>query len=313
MTPNIAASIKARLLPKAKERGEEFELFLVRYACERFLYRLGASELRNRCTLKGAGLLTLWMDDPYRSTRDLDFLASGASDAAGVRAAMETICSVPCPEDGLIFDLDSLAVSPIRAKQEYPGQRAVLNAHLGSARIRLQVDFGFGDAVTPAPEESDYPTLIEGLPIPRVRTYPRVVMVAEKFEAMVNLGRRNSRMKDFHDVWALSESFPFDGVTLHDAVARCFERRGMPWTAEVPDALTSGFYAVSDLQSRWRAYLRAGGFRTPPPASFEEIGEVVRSFLRPVRDSILAGDPLEQHWPAGGPWLPQGRTEEHAP
>ena len=112
MSPNIPASIKARLLAKAKEREEEFELFLVRYACERFLYRLGASALRNRLTLKGAGLLTVWMDDPYRSTRDLDFLASGASDQASIRTVVETICSVSCQEDGMIFDTLSLCVSP---------------------------------------------------------------------------------------------------------------------------------------------------------------------------------------------------------
>ena len=166
----------------------------------------------------------------------------------------------------------------------------------------MQVDFGFGDAVTPAPEESEYPTLIQGLPIPRVRAYPRVVAVAEKFEAMVDLGRRNSRMKDFHDVWALSELFPFDGVTLRNAVAKCWERRRTAWTADVPDALTPGFYADPDLQSRWRPYLRAGAFRAPPPASFEEIGEGVRGFLRPVRDSILSDDRFQKHWPAGGPW-----------
>ena len=302
MTRNIAASIKARLLTKAREREEEFELFLVRYVCERFLYRLGASELRNRCILKGAGLLTLWMEDPYRATRDLDFLAFDVSDEPSTRAAMETICGVSCLEDGLTFDIGSLVLSAIRAEQEYSGQRAVLYAHLGTARVRLQVDFGFGDAITPGPEESDYPTLIEGLPVPRVRTYPRVVTVAEKLEAMVHLGRRNSRMKDFHDVWALSKSFPFDGVTLRNTVERCFERRGIAWTAEVPGALTPGFYADSDLQTRWRAYLRAGAFRKAPPTSFEEVGEGVRNFLRPVRDGIVAGDPLERDWPAGGPW-----------
>jgi len=302
MTPNVAASIKGRLLTKARERGEEFELFLVRYACERFLYRLGASELRDRCTLKGAGLLTLWMDDPYRATRDVDLLASGANDEAGIRTAMEAICSVSCPEDGLTFAIDGLTISPIRAEDEYPGQRAVLDAHLGTARIRLQVDFGFGDAVIPGPEESNYPTLLEGLPVPRVRTYPRAVTVAEKFEAMVNLGRRNSRMKDFHDVWVLSASFPFDGAELRNALARCFDRRRTAWTDEVPDALTPGFYADADLQSRWQAYLRAGAFQTPPPTSFEEIGEGVQGFLRPVRDSIVAGDPLEKRWPTGGPW-----------
>ena len=302
MSPDIAASIKARLLAKAKARQEEFELFLVRYACERFLYRLGASELRTAHVLKGAGLLTTWMDDPYRATRDLDFLAYGASDAASVRGVMDTICSVLCPEDGLHFDLESLVITPIRAEQEHSGQRAVVQAYLGKARIRLQVDFGFGDAITPGPEEIEYPTLLDGLPAPRLRSYPRVVTVAEKFEAMIQLGRRNSRMKDFHDVWALSEKFSFEGANLREAVAKCFERRRRTWTSEVPDAFRPGFYSDSNLQERWKSYLRAGGFQKPPPGDFQEIGEKVQGFLRPVRDSIVEETGFEMFWPAGGPW-----------
>jgi len=123
MSPNTAASIKARLLVRAKRDHEEFDLYLVRYVCERFLYRLGASPFHDRCILKGAGLLALWMDDPYRATRDVDLLASGGSDAASVREAMETICAVPCPEDGVVFDLDSLAVLSIRNEMKYTGQR----------------------------------------------------------------------------------------------------------------------------------------------------------------------------------------------
>ena len=69
------------------------------------------------------------------------------------------------------------------------------------------MDFGIGDAVVPEPDEVRLPTLIDGVPAPRIRAYPRVVAVAEKVEAMVALGRRNSRMKDFHDVWDLSEAF----------------------------------------------------------------------------------------------------------
>jgi predicted nucleotidyltransferase component of viral defense system len=302
MSPDVPASIKARLLKKAKERGEEFELFLVRYACERFLYRLGASALRDRYLLKGAALLTLWMDDPYRATRDLDLLAFGSSDEASIRAVIEAICAVPCPEDGLRFDLDSLDLSPIRAEEEYQGQRVVLRAHLGKARIRLQVDFGFGDAVTPGPEDAEYPTLVGGLPAPWLRIYPRVVSVAEKLDAMVRLGRRNSRMKDFHDIWALSSKFAFEGPVLREAVSKCFERRRTVWTPEAPDALRSVFYSGAQLQLLWSAYTRAGAFRAPPPASFESIGDRVRGFLGPVRDSIVAGDPFEMHWAPGGPW-----------
>ena len=304
MSPDVAASIKARLLNEAKKRGEVFELFLVRYACERFLYRLGASDVRDLCTLKGAGLLALWMADPYRATRDVDLLGLGASNEEAVRRMMETICQVPCPEDGIAFDLESLSVTPIRDEQKYAGQRAVLRAYLGRARMRLQVDFGFGDALSVAPEEADMPTLIGRVPPPRVRAYPRVATVAEKSEAMVQLGRRNSRMKDFHDLWALSEAFAFDGASLREAISRCFARRGTAWTPEVPDALTPAFYADPDVEVRWEAYLRKGQFRTSPPRAMQEVGERIRAFLGPLRESILARDAFDQHWPASGPWRP---------
>lgn len=308
MSPNVAASIKARLLTRAK--GEVFELFLVRFACERFLYRLGVSELRDRFILKGAGLLSLWMKEPYRATRDLDLLAFGSSDESSVRTAMETICRIPCPEDGLTFDLVSLTVSPIRDNQKYPGQRAVLNAHLGKARIRLQVDFGFGDVVTPGPEEARLPSLIDRIPVPRVLAYPLVATIAEKLESMVHLGRRNSRMKDFHDIWALSDSFAFEGITLRNAIAKCFERRSTPWTTAVPDALGTAFFADTDLQARWRAYHRSGDFRILPPENFEIIGERVRDFLGPVLDSMISEFAFEKRWPAGGPWRPVSAQRE---
>ena len=312
MTRNIAASVKARLLNRAKEKEEEFELFLVRFACERFLYRLSASDLRGRCTLKGAALLTLWMADPYRATRDLDLLATGANDETSVRQVMETICRVPCPEDGLHFGLDTLELSPIRAEEKYAGQRAIMFAYLGTARIRLQVDFGFGDALVPAAEDAEFPTLIAGLPAPKIRVYPRVASIAEKFEAMVHLGHRNSRMKDFHDVWALSEEFDFDGSSLRRAIERTFGRRGTTWASEVPVPLTPDFYTEPDVQARWQAYRRAGAARVLPPEPFDQIGQRVQDFLGPVRASLLAEEAFENCWPAGGPWRAGGDGGEGA-
>ena len=302
MTTNAPASIRSRLLRLAKNEGTEFELFLVRYACERFLYRLSMSEARERCILKGASLLALWMEEPYRATRDIDLLAFGENDEANVRSVMTTICNVSCPKDGLDFDISSLAVSEIRENQRYGGQRANLRAFLGTARIPVQVDFGFGDAVTPGPEEAQLPTLIDDMPAPFLQTYPQVSAIAEKFESMVQMGIRNSRMKDFYDIWALSETFAFRGTELQEAVARCFERRETHWTAEAPDALTPGFYSNSDMQERWLAYGRQGGLLSSPPSAFEPVGERIRSFLGPVRDSILAGESFDMLWPAGGPW-----------
>ena len=137
MSRNIASSIKARLLAVAKSRGEEFELCLVRYACERFLFRLGASPLRDQCTVKGAGLLVLWLEDPYRATRDVDLLMSGTSDEKSIRETVDTICRIPCPEDGLTFDHADLVVMPIREEMAFQGQRAVLWAYLDRTRIRM--------------------------------------------------------------------------------------------------------------------------------------------------------------------------------
>jgi hypothetical protein len=302
MSPDVPASIKARLLAKAKQRGEEFELFLVRYAIERFLYRLGASPLRERCVVKGAALLTLWLEDPYRATRDIDLLAFGADDEAAIRSIVETVTAVPCPEDGLAFDTGNLRIEPIRKADPYRGHRAVLLARLGTARIRVQVDFGMGDAVTPPPEDRLYPTLLANLPAPSIRAYPLVVSIAEKFEAMATLGRTNSRMKDFHDIAVMATRFPFEGPDLLGAVAACFARRDTRWTAETPDALVPGFYEDDTLQRRWAAYVRAGSTQGDMSATFEDVGKVIRVFLAPVRDAAIAGGAFNARWIPGGPW-----------
>ena len=174
MTTNVAASIRARLLNRARSEGMEFQLLLDRYACERFIYRLGESEARDRFILKGASLLALWMEEPHRATRDVDLLAFGDDNAETIRGVMDTVCGISCPEDGIVFDLDTLGVSAIREGQRYGGQRAALIALLGNAKCNVLVDFGFGDVVTPGPIEVTLPTLIEGLPAPFLRTYPRV-------------------------------------------------------------------------------------------------------------------------------------------
>lgn len=309
MSPDIAASVRARLLAKAKATGEEFERTLTRFAAERLLYRLGLSPARERCVLKGASLLAVWLSDPYRVTRDVDVLASGSSDDDAIRALLEGICAVPCPEDGLRFDLSQLKIEVIRPEEEYSGKRAHFLAFLGSARIKVQVDVGFGDALDTQPEEAHVPTLLEHLPAPRLRAYPREACVAEKFEAMVKLDTRNSRMKDFHDVWALATSFNFDGRRLQRAIAACFERRGTPWTAEAPRPLTTAFYRMPELAARWRSYLTAGAVLVPPPAQFEVIGERIIGFLGPVRQSLVDGRPFGGSWLPPGPWQSMGADE----
>ncbi len=302
MSPDVAASVRARLLNQARASGEEFERTLARFAAERLLFRLGASGVRDRCILKGASLLAVWLTDPYRATRDVDVLLVGQSDDAAIRSLVEEICAIECPEDGLRFDLSELTVETIRPDEEYSGKRARFRAFLGGARIAVQLDLGVGDALTVPAEQIVYPTMLEGLPTPRLRAYPREASVAEKFEAMVKLDTRNSRMKDFHDVWALAGGFEFQGPALQETVAACFNRRATPWTDEVPRALTPAFYRMSELEARWNGYLARGGVLVPPPAQFGVVGERIIQFLGPVRESIVAGHTFEREWTPNGQW-----------
>ena len=192
---NLAASVRARLLNLSRRRGVEFQLVLSEFAIERLLFRLGESAQGARYVLKGAMLFKLWSDVRHRATWDLDLLGGGANGVADVVAVLRDLCAIR-DEDAILFDAASLAGEEIRAADEYAGARVRLEARLGGARIPVQVDVGFGDAVEPAPTRQTYPTLLGHSP-PRILAYPREAVVAEKVEAMLSLGVTNSRMKDF--------------------------------------------------------------------------------------------------------------------
>jgi len=297
---DVPRSVHQRLRNLARERGTELNRLLERYVGERFLYRLGVSPEVDRFTLKGAALFLVWAGEELRATRDIDLLGTGDGDREAIRAAMAAVCAVPCPEDGLAFDAESIRVQAIRGEQEYGGVRVRLRATLGPAVLPLQVDIGFGDAITPEREEAAYPTLLDQ-PAPRLWTYPRETFVAEKFEAMVRLGPTNTRMKDFWDVATVAARFDFDGETLRTALDETFRRRGTTHTPELPDALRPAFYRDARRAEYWQAFLRKAGAAVTP-ADFNAVGERVRAFLGPVRESLIRGEAFTRTWPAGGPW-----------
>ncbi len=200
---NVAASVKQRLLNRARSRKEDFNLLLTKYALERVLYRISQSRHREAFVLKGALLFELWTEQAHRPTRDADFLAMGESSTERFQALFREICTLPVEDDGIQFDPESVKVDRIREDQEYEGIRVPLLGYLENARLPVQIDIGFGDAVTPAPVETSFPTLLD-FPAPSLFSYPRETVVAEKFEALVKLGIANTRMKDFHDLRALS-------------------------------------------------------------------------------------------------------------
>jgi len=297
---NLAASVRQRLYLLAKQRGDVFEILLTRYAIERLLYRLSQSPHSSQFLLKGATLFVLWGGGPYRSTRDLDLLGSGETSVPRLEQVFREICAVPVAPDGLWFAARTVEGKEIREDREYGGVRIKLTAHLEQARIQIQVDIGFGDAVTPPPEDIDFPTILE-FPAPHLRAYCRETVVAEKFHAMVMLGIAISRMRDFYDMWFLARRFEFSGVLLSQAIQGTFTRRRTALPTRTPFALTSEFSANPDKQAQWRAFVGKTGL-TLEPAAFPEVSLALREFLMPPTLALTSGLKPAMRWPPGGPW-----------
>jgi Nucleotidyl transferase AbiEii toxin, Type IV TA system len=254
MTRNLAASVRARLKQRADTNKQEFNLTLTHYGLERLLYRLSISDHAPNYLLKGALLFSLWYDQPHRPTRDIDLLGFGSEDISSTVTSFREICSIPV-DDAIVFDLASVKGTAIRKEAGYGGVRVDLLAHLGSARICLQVDIGFGDAVTPAPEAISYPVLLDGMPAPQLHAYPKYTVVAEKFHAICLLGMTNTRMKDYFDLWVLLSEGSLDTAQLRRAVQSTFARRKTPMPTSVPTGLSNAFIADTIKQAQWHAFL----------------------------------------------------------
>jgi predicted nucleotidyltransferase component of viral defense system len=273
---NVGASVRARLVNLAKERNQPNDLLLTRYALERLLYRLSTTKHRERFVLKGAMLMATWFEDPFRPTRDLDLLGFGDPDPQAMLALFREVLAIEA-DDGVVFDVKGLAVDLIREELEYGGLRIKTGAAIAGARVRIVVDVGFGDAIEPDATELLLPVLLD-LPAPRLRAYPRETVIAEKFQAMVALGRANSRMKDFYDIWLLSRTYDFEGDALARAIAATFARRKTPIPAEPPYALTRAFADDRAKQQQWASFAEAIGAELPALA---QIVDDLAGFLMP--------------------------------
>lgn len=254
MNRNLAASIRARLKQHAEVTKQDFNLTLTHYGLERLLYRLSVSPHSSNYLLKGALLFSLWYALPHRPTRDVDLLGSGPDDIDSAVSAFRDICLITA-EDGITFDHASIKGAAIRKEAGYGGVRVDLQAKLDGARITLQVDIGFGDAVTPAPESVSYPVLLQDLPAPQLRAYPKYTVVAEKFHAICLLGMANTRMKDYFDLWVLLTEENLASSELRRAIEATFTRRKLLLPNGVPSGLSDTFAQDETKQKQWTAFL----------------------------------------------------------
>ncbi len=261
---NVAASVRQRLLDQQRREGGDYGQLAVRYASERLLYRLGAGTHADRFVLKGAMLFVTWSTQPHRPTRDLDLLGFGDPSAQRLADVFADICAMAItPEDGLVWDARPLSVAPIREDLEYGGQRVQLLAHLHGMRIPLQIDVGFGDAITPEATHPAWPCLL-GFPTPAIRAYPPETVISEKTHAMTVLGLANTRMKDYFDLLWLARNRVFDRDILAAAIAATFAMRKTAVPMEMPSGLSDGFAADATKQLQWNAFLRKNKLEAPP-------------------------------------------------
>jgi predicted nucleotidyltransferase component of viral defense system len=298
---DVPASVKQRLLNLARKSSQEFNLILIRYGIERFLYRLSQSEHADDFVLKGAILFHPWGKAPHRPTRDVDLLGRGSPDLTRMAQVIRDICRLKVKDDGLVFDESSVRTERIRDEEEYLGIRAYLEGHLGTARIQLQIDVGFGDTITPKPRKQALPCLLDSPP-PRLRVYPWETVVAEKYQALVELGMTNSRTKDFFDLRYMAREFEFTGGVLSQAIRATFKRRNTDLPQTLPVALSPKFTEDPTVRTRWAAFLR----RSRPAKSDLElrlVAEEIWAFLRPVTESLLREAAFEKRWEPGGPWV----------
>ena len=285
--PDRAASVRARLLAIAKARGEDFNLVLTRFAIERWLYRLSVSKRAHEFLLKGALLFDLWFDQPHRPTRDADFLGFGPADREALAKAVAEICAVEA-DDGLHYDPASIRAAEIRENASYSGLRVTLVAFLGTARCPMQLDVGFGDAVTPGPEEATFPALMNDLPAPRLRVYPRETVIAEKLEAAVTLDMANSRMKDLFDLRMLAREGKAKPAGVAKAIRATFQRRGTAIPAKMPTALTDSFARDPAKLQQWQLFVRRNRLED---VTLEETVAEVRNFLAKPLELARRGAP----------------------
>jgi predicted nucleotidyltransferase component of viral defense system len=293
-SPAVLVGLKRR----AKETGRTVSETIHYYAMERFLYRLGTSRHRDVFVLKGAMMLRAWDAASARSTRDIDFLAFASNDLESIRQILTEICGMDAGEDAVVFDSESIRMELIKEFDDYQGARARFQAKLETARIPMQLDIGFGDAVHPEAVWAEFPTLLAS-PAPRIRMYSRASVVAEKLHAMAKLGAINSRMKDYHDIWFLSSRSSFKSHELAGAIAATFEARKTAIPADL-EGLSDEFVRLH--RDMWAGFLR----REPTLAKIGlvEVVDRLRAFLLPCVVHRAAEDSSPEIWePSRGEWV----------
>lgn len=294
-------SVHQRLLNKARTTSRPFNELLQYYAMEKFLLRMSKLPNAKDYVLKGALLLRATGISDIRPTRDIDVLKYGDSAIPDLENNISECCKINIEGDGLEFSPDSVEGEEIREQEAYDGVRLKICGNLGNARITIQIDVGFGDVITPEPLWVEYPSILDNNK-PKIQAYTLESAIAEKYQAMVSLDMANSRMKDFYDIYFLSELHSFNGNKIQKAIEATFDRRGTELPIEIPIALTEAFFENDAKVKQWNAFIRKVSDDQVPKDPLKIVNRV-KEFLWPITESIQQEEDFALNWKEKEGWV----------
>ena len=281
---NYGKSIRARLLNVAKKEKVFFQTILTRYFQERLLYRMSLTPYRNNFYLKGGALMYAYERFSARPTLDIDFLGNNISnDGERIVSAFKEICSVPCEEDGVYFDVTRITSQNITEFKDYHGVRISIPVSMDTIAQVMTMDIGFGDVVTPQAMSLDYPILLEHLPIANILAYSIETVIAEKMHAVIDLGDQSSRMKDYYDLYQILRTQPYNAEILGDAICRTFENRHTSYKEDIAFFRTEYPFNM-EMQTKWNAFVRKITSNINLP--FSVVAEYLQAELKPYWDKL---------------------------
>jgi len=296
---NLPASVHDRLFRLAKKGGRPFQEQFYYYAFERFLYRLSKSSHANSFILKGGLIFIGWGIPLRRPTRDIDVQGYLSNTIDHLVSVTKEICMQDVEPDGMRFDPESVRGEQIMNEADYKGVKIYFNAHLGEVSFQLHMDVSFANAITPEAILINFPSLL-GMPEFKILGYPFETSIAEKFQAMVVLADINDRMKDYFDIWLLSQQVDIPGQTMASAIQATFLTRNTPLPSSIPIALSDEFGQLR--QPDWERLLRRSMLEVLDYPSFVEVVSILRDLLWPVVQAIANDESYNNIWKARGPW-----------
>lgn len=300
LAANASASILARLRNQSDKMNRPFAEILQYYAMERFLYRLSKTRHADKFVLKGGLLFYVWNISLRRPTRDIDFLGYVAANSKTLTKIIREVIEVSAPEDGLVFDSQSILAEETQLEADYRGVRVRLTALLERARIPIQIDVGFSDELSSKAEPIEYPNILPELETVYMKGYPQETVIAEKFHAMIRHGELNSRMKDYYDLWLLSKTFEFEGKSLQKTIETTFKNRDTDLPVERPVSLSLEFASANN--TRWRNFLDKMNIPIAESADFAKVIERVWEFIAHPLQASLDQSTATRNWSPNKGW-----------